>query len=118
MFDDTLKKYALVIGLFVVFVILGNLFAAKHQAGGRRVAAFRRKDRRQRKREIAEGPRGQPGDTEADEPPQGDDPDVDLTEEDKASLKRRLAPQIALSAIAVLLAGLSFFVMWHVARSG
>ena len=118
MFDETLRKFALVIGLFVVFVILGNFFAASQQAAGRRAASIRRRGRRARRLEQrAPGALG-------DEPGSGEAPQAGLEPDDEEepslpepSLKRRLLPQLTLSAVALALAGLALWVMWRVADS-
>ena len=142
MFDETLRKFVLVIGLFVVFVILGNLFAASHHAAARRAASIRRRGRRRRLEPQRDGdsPAGEgsaggadgasgleekkgtseASSTSVERAPSPLTPSHSSEEDevDLPSLKRKLLPQLAFSAVALVVAALALYVMWQVAESG
>ncbi len=124
MFDDTLKKFALVIGLFVVFVILGNIFAASRHAAEQKAAIKRRRSRRSRRFQQAGDSFGSGGPSDARgaslpcASPMPPESFIADEEDDPPSMKRRLFPQIALSIVAIGVAGLALYVMWMVAERG
>ncbi len=112
MFEETLHKFVLVIALFAVFVLFGNIFAASQQAANRRTASFRRRGRRDRRR-AATAASDEGGAME----PAGEE-DAGLEDVDQRSTLRRMVPQLILSAVALIIAGLALYVMWRVARGG
>ncbi len=118
MFDETLRKFVLVIALFVVFVILGNFFAASHQAATRRAGSMTRRSRRTRR--LSRGDGATSTSFPEDLPDEGGEADLADSKEDTAnqSIRKRLVPQLVLSGVALAVAGLALYVMWRVADSG
>lgn len=141
MFTDTLNKFVLVIGLFAVFLVLVNVFAARQQVTHRRAGSFRRHRRRRAGAPVPPMP-GETDDPEEAAGPEAGDPDTadaaqagappagpgDASprrrrlarddDEDAPTLLRRMGPQLILSAVALAVAGLALFVMWQVASRG
>jgi hypothetical protein len=141
-FADTLDKFVLIIGLFAVFLVLVNVFAARQHATSRRAGSFRRHRRRRHGPPVPPMP-GEDDSAAAGEVPDTDAPGsatqapgaagadpaanpsrrraarlADLDEDDAPSLLRKMGPQLLLSAVALAVAGLALFVMWQVAGRG